>query len=205
MNSVNIIIRKMTYGKKILLALAAAVFLGAAAMGTSLAFLIDQTDAITNQFSGSELTGEIKEDFDYQKKENVRIKNNGDVDAYVRVALVPNWVDDAGNVYGEVLQSGKDYTIVFGGFGWEKGGDNFYYCNTKVGPGSETPVLVKLCKPEELTKTAPDGRTLHFELQVIASLIQASPVEAVKDAWGDEAAKLVGANSSVDSVDAGTE
>lgn len=206
MNSKNGISLKMTYGKKILLASAAAVFLGAAAMGTSLAFLIDQTDQITNQFSGSEITGEIEEKFDGYEKKDVKITNTGDADAYVRAVLVPNWVDDQGKVYGEVPKPGTDYTMTLADDGgWKEGSDGFYYCTQKIGPGESTPVLVELCRPESLTKTAPDGTPLHFELQVVASLIQASPAEAVKNAWGTEAAGLVGAASNTGSGAAGAE
>ena len=51
-------------------------------------------------------------------------------------------------------------------------------------------MLVELCKPLTVKKDE-NGNELHFELHVAASLIQARPDEAVKEAWGEDAYSLV--------------
>ena len=115
MNSKRGISRKRAqkaYKKRILLTTLMALFLGTAAVGTSLAFLVDSTTSITNKFTPSKVTGEIEENFDNKVKENVQIKNTGDVAAYVRVMLVPNWVDKEENIAAEV--NPNDYEIVLG-------------------------------------------------------------------------------------------
>lgn len=188
--------KRSTYGKRVLLASITALFLGAAAVGTSLAFLIDRTGTITNTFTGSEITGTIDETFDGETKTNVAIKNTGDVDAYIRVALVPSWVNDDGEVYGIASKEETGYSLTLSGEGWQRGDDGFYYCTEKVAAGSSTPVLVEECKPL-VSKQDSAGNELHFELHVIASLIQAEPDQAVKDAWGDAAYDMVtGGNSA---------
>lgn len=163
-----------------------AMFLGIAAVGTSLAFLVDQTGKITNKFVPSTVTGKIEEEFDGQVKTDVKIENKGDIPAYVRVAVVPNWVDgvnDKRNVAAEVNE--EDYAITWydDASGWFEGSDGFYYYSSPVEPGQTTAVLIKECSPS-VSKTDASGNPLHFELHVIASLIQAEPDEAVEKAWG---------------------
>lgn len=175
--------KRTPYAKKILLASVMAMLLGIAAVGSSLAFLVDQTGKITNQFVPSTVTGVIEEEFNHQVKTDVKIKNTGDIPAYVRVTVVPNWVDDESNVAAEVKES--DYEITWNvsdASGWFKGSDGFYYYSRPVLPGVSTDVLIKECKPL-VSKTDASGNQLHFELHVIASLIQAEPSEAVEEAW----------------------
>ena len=189
--------RKM-HGRKFLLTAIAAVFLGTAAVGTSLAFLIDQTGSITNTFTGSKIEGEITEEFDKAEKKNVAIKNNGDIAAYVRVALIPSWVYEDGKVSAEVPVEETDYVLVLSKNGWKKGTDGFYYYRGAVPAGGSTGVLVESCKPVQTEKKDAAGNVLHFEYHVVASLIQAEPDAAVKDAWHDEAFNLVKAEQQTE-------
>lgn len=175
--------KRTPYAKKILLASVMAMFLGIAAVGTSLAFLVDQTGKITNQFVTSTVTGEIEENFDGQVKEDVAIRNNGDIPAYIRVTVVPNWVDKDGNIAAEVEVD--DYVIEWNlspTSQWIKCADGFYYHTSPVEPSNATDILITSCKPL-VSKTDASGNPLHFELHVIASLIQAEPSNAVEDAW----------------------
>lgn len=178
--------RRQIHGKKVLLTSLAVLLLGAAAAGTSMAFLVDKTNQLTNTFTPSAVTGEIDEDFDGTIKKDVAIKNTGDINAYVRVALVPNWADDAGNIAAEVeagdyeliLSSGEDSK-------WIQGDDGFYYYREAVLPGATTEILVKSCEPL-VSKTDVSGNKLHFVLHVVASLIQAEPSSVVEEAWSVE-------------------
>lgn len=176
--------RRTPYGKKVLLAAAAAMLFATAAVGTSLAFLVDKSITITNTFEPSEVKGDITEEFKNgdEIKKNVVIQNTGDVDAYVRVALVPNWVDASGNIADEVEQGDYAIELALGNSGWFKGSDDYYYYSYPVAPNASTPVLVKSCQPL-VPKTDAAGNELHFELHVIASLIQAEPDAAVVEAW----------------------
>lgn len=194
--------RRTPYGKKVLLAAAAAMLFATAAVGTSLAFLVDKSITITNTFEPSEVKGDVTEEFkdgDIIKKD-VAIENIGDVAAYVRVALVFNWVDANGNIAEKVEPS--DYEIIYNleeseedGAFWFEGSDKYYYYSHPVAPQDSTHVLVKSCKPL-VSKTDAAGNELHFELHVIASLIQAEPDVAVEKAWkvkvtGDEGNKTI--------------
>ena len=70
--------------------------LACAAISGSLAWLISAPGPVVNEFIPGEVTIQVDETFDdeHTTKQNVSIKNTGNVPAYIRVALVPAWVDD---------------------------------------------------------------------------------------------------------------
>lgn len=63
--------------------------------------------------------------------------------------------------------------------GWEKAADGFWYYTSPVAPKAATDVLIQQCM--QLRSAAPAGYTLSVE--VIASAIQATPDNVVKDSW----------------------
>lgn len=183
--------RRKTGRKRFLLAMITTMLLGASATGTSLAYLVAGTNEITNWFEGAVVKGNVEEVFNQFVKKDVTVANTGNTDAYVRVALVPNWVNSNGEIINETPQAGQDYRLdIPDGNGWKLGSDGFYYYTQKVAPGKETTVLVNLCEPLA-TKKDEYGNELQFQLHVAASLIQARPDQAVKEAWGQEAYSLV--------------
>lgn len=158
--------------------------LACAAVSGSLAWLISTPEPVVNEFTPGEVTIQVDEKFDdeHTTKQNVSIKNTGNVPAYIRVALVPAWVDDEGNIAAKPA-SLNDCNIAWGKDGngyeadWFIGSDGFYYCKTFINPGDSTPILIKSCtvKGEE--------HEYDFELQVIASAIQSLPTSTVKTVW----------------------
>ena len=147
---------------------------------STLAWLTAHTNSITNTFTVATPGVEIEEGFDKQTKSNVQVKNTGEVEAYIRVALVPTWTSDAEgkNAVGEPA-SLEDLKIegTFPGAGWLKGSDGYYYYQTPVAPGAYTAVLL-----EKATVTTENG--YHMNLQVMADSIQADPTRAVTAMWG---------------------
>ena len=132
-----------TERKRFLLAMMAAVLLGASATGTSLAYLVAGTNEITNRFEGAAVKGNVEEEFDKHVKENVKVENKGSTDAYVRVVLVPNWVNQKGEVHKEAPELNHDYQLnISGGNGWILGRDGFYYYTRKVAPGKGRVLLL---------------------------------------------------------------
>lgn len=165
--------------KKTILMLAAMALLLTVTVGSTIAYLWTSTPAVTNTFTPASSGTEIEEDFNGNVKNNVKIKNTGDVKSYIRAAVVITWQNATGEVLSEVPAADKDYQITWTPEGWTKK-DNFYYYNTPVEPGDSTSVLFTACKP---LKAAPkDGYTLHVE--IIAQSIQAEPSYAVTEAWG---------------------
>ena len=149
----------------------------------TLAYLSTKTAPARNQFNPSHVTCEVEETFDENVKSNVSVKNTGDTDAYIRAAIVVNWQNAAGEIYGASPVEGTDYTITFGP-DWTKGNDGFYYYNASVAPKENTGNLIESCSP--LGK-APEGYGLN--VTILASAIQSKGVKsddttAVQDAWG---------------------
>ena len=160
--------------------------LACAAVSGSLAWLISTPGPVVNEFTPGEVTIQVDETFNGTTKQNVRIKNTGNVPAYIRVALVPAWVDDEGNIAAKpasLEQLDNDCNIAWGEDGngyeadWFIGSDGFYYCKTVIEPDGSTPILIKSC-------TVKDGEHEYdFELQLIASAVQSLPTSTVETVW----------------------
>jgi len=148
-------------------------------VGGTLAWLTAHTSAITNTFTVATPGVKIEEGFDKQTKSNVQVKNTGEVEAYIRVALVPTWEDENGNAVAEPA-SLDDLSITWGNSGkWLKGTDGYWYYKEPVAPGGRTAVLL-----EKATVTTENGYQMN--LQVMADSIQADPTRAVTAMWGKD-------------------
>ena len=146
---------------------------------TVVAFLSTESDSLVNAFIPGEVTTEVMEDFseDRLMKENVRIANTGNVPAYIRAAVVINWVDSEGNVSGEEPQSDRDYRISFPeDSGWFVQ-DGFYYFTLPVEPDAATALVISSIEPL-MNK---EGYTLQVD--ILGSGIQSMPSEAVEEVW----------------------
>lgn len=177
---------RMRLKKNILIPALAAVFLAAGMVGGTVAWIIADTDTVVNTFEPVTVTDKIEEDFNKQIKENVKISNTGDIATYVRVVLIPAWVDAGGNIAAQKPDE-SDYQIVMNmdendWFSVSADGITYWYCREKVEPGEDSPVLIKSCEPL-VSKNGMDGTPLHFQLKVISSTIQAEPDKAVNEAW----------------------
>ena len=62
-----------------------------AAVGGTAAYLVASTPPVTNTFAVPKLETEIRESFDGEVKDSVRIANTGGVPAYIRAAVVVTW------------------------------------------------------------------------------------------------------------------
>ena len=154
--------------------------LACAAVSGRLAWLISAPEPVVNEFTPGVVTIEVDEKFDSTTKSDVSIKNTGNVPAYIRVALVPAWVDDEGNIAAKPASLKLDCDITWGDdFNqfWFEGTDGFYYCKTFIKPDEYTPILIKSC-------TVKDGEHKYdFELQIIASAVQSLPTTTVEAVW----------------------
>ena len=156
-------------GKKAVAFLVLTVALSLAIVGTTLAYIITQTDILQNIFEPAKVDIEINGN---------DIENKSDVDVYIRAAVVVNWVDGDGAILSTSPVEGddKDYVLEVA-TGWKQGSDGFYYYLSKVPSTTESIELL-----ESVTqKKTKDGYTLR--VQVLSSAIQAEPAEAVKSSW----------------------
>ena len=155
----------------------AVVMLIGAVVGSTVAFLVTQTDPVENKFSYAKLSTEITEYFDGTTKKDVQVTNTGDTAAYIRATYVVTWRDMSGNVVPSVPE-GYTYTLTENPDNtWKKIGDYFYY-PTPVEPDSSTLGSLLKC---EVNSTEHEYQ-LHVE--ILASAIQSTPEDAVREAWG---------------------
>lgn len=168
--------KKSTFGAKQVLLIVSALLVLAVGTTATLAYLADKTDDLTNTFTPSAVTCQVNEQFNGAAKSNVTIKNTGDIAAYIRVAVVANWVDANGNVIASATPSFSSTSD------WQKIGDYYYY--TKVVPaGQETSRLIDSITAANVSGK-PDGCKLKVD--ILAEAIQSEPAQAVIDAWGSD-------------------
>lgn len=173
-------VEKRSHAKKPLAALVALVLILGAVVGGTLAYLAARTDAIVNTFNPAKVGITVEEDFNGRTKEDVKIKNNGDTEVYIRATYVVMWKDAAENVYPEQPQQGVDYTISLNPKQDWFYYNGYYYYTEPVAPGASTGVLITSCAP--VSEKTPEGYFLSVD--VLASAIQSVPAEAVGQAWG---------------------
>ena len=169
--------RKRTLARPVLLALSLVLVLGLGVGGT-LAYLVTNTDPVTNTFTPGEVTTEIEEpNWDGRVKEDVTIKNTGDVAVYIRAAIVANWVDAYDNIIAPATK-GTDYTSFTSDSGWVER-DGYYYWISPVAVGSSTGKLINSCQP--IASAKPEGAD-HLKMDILSQAIQAEPAQARIDA-----------------------
>lgn len=175
--------------RKRIIALLAGVILLAGTAGT-LAWL-SVTGVLVNQFGIGSVTPSVQETLNGKVKSDVKAKNTGTAPAYIRAAVDIYWQDqDGARLWDEPKEEPKgeaDYEIAWSvadasgansAYNWVKASDGFYYWTSPVAPGAETGVLIN--RVTELKAT--EGRNLVVDIS--AQTVQATPDEAVHDAWG---------------------
>lgn len=147
----------------------AIVLILVAAVGGTVAFIATHTAPVINQFTPTEAKITVEEDFTDNVKNVITVKNDSTgVPVYIRVALVANRIAADGTVTGKV----DDPKITLGD-DWIQGKDGYYYYPKPVAVGASTGNLLRV------PLTLANGT----QVIVMADCIQATPVDAVKDAW----------------------
>ena len=113
---------------------------GVLAVGGTAAWIATSTKAVQNTFEPTEVTCAVSETFangDAVKKD-VAVTNTGDVEAYVRVAVVASWVPEGAQANASVLgvapELGVDYSLAPSS-DWVKGADGSWQSGTPT-PGA---------------------------------------------------------------------
>lgn len=149
--------------KGIALLLATAVLL-TAVVGTTLAYLVDITGSIQNIFNFGKV--ECKVVFN-ETTNTYSVQNTGTVPAYVRVAIVINATDstDSSKL---TWDSNFSYQIAPNADKWEQH-EGYYYYKGELAVGAFVDII-------QYTKSG-------TQIQILAEAIQATPDEAVQNAW----------------------
>ena len=175
--------------------IASVMLLLLATVGTTLAYIFTETKPVENTFNpskvscavvennGTPVTGSVTDTGNV--KENVQIKNTGDTDAYIRVAVVVNWASADGSCVWAQKPADDDYTITYNlSNGWFNGGDGFYYYSKAVSPGESTSVLIDEAKQLLAAPKGTDGTQYYLSIEIVASAIQSTPETVVENHWG---------------------
>lgn len=165
-------------------ALVALLLLLCCTVAGTLAYLVDKSGPVTNTFEPAYVTTAVDEKFDGTTKSEVKIKNTGNIPAYIRATIVVNWVNDAGEISGTPVKT-TDYTISYNEADWKLIGD-YWYCKTTTASGASTEPLIISCAKTS-TAAVPDGYDL--QVTILADGIQADGVGSngktpMQDAWG---------------------
>ena len=187
---------KFFTNKKIVI-ITAAVLLLTVAVGTTLAFVFTNTDPVENTFTPSKVACAVVENgsetentgnivYTGDVKTNVMIKNTGDTDAYIRVAVVVSWKNKDGTKVWAHAPAATDYTVEYDlTNGWEKGADGYYYYKAAVNPKALTSVLINNATQNVTGPVGTDGTQYYLSIEIVASAIQANGMGATsaQEAW----------------------
>lgn len=163
------------------LLIASVILVLAIGTGLTISYITTTDDPIENTFVPAVVACSVEETFDGNTKTDVSIKNTGNVNAYIRVAVVITWQADGNTT--EILarqpKHGTDYLIEWGDDAWVMGGDGYWYYSEPIAPETNTAILIK-----KLTQLAdaPEGYSLSVE--ILASAIQSEPADVVEQQWG---------------------
>ena len=187
---------KKNLKKKAVLTMSVALLL-AVAVGITIAYIFTETDPVENTFKPSKVACAVVENGNdpvsagnvtLSSKTNVLIKNTGDTDAYIRVAVVVNWMSEDGTrVWATKPVEGTDYSINWAfndtenPTAWDPGSDGYYYYKNSVAPnGGVTEILINEAKV--LNEAPQEG--YYLSIEIMASAIQAKPTSVVTSQWG---------------------
>lgn len=138
------------------------------AVSSTLAYIVTSTSSVHNQFLPASVT--------FTVDDNYRVTNTGNVNAYVRAAVVANWVDTQGNI----LTSGPADASSYLSFdtGWSES-DGFYYYNSAITPTGDTSQTSPLVR----VGNVPAGYELRVDVMV--EIIQTAGMGAgsAQSAW----------------------
>ena len=157
--------------------LIALLLFSALAVGGTVAWLTANATPVENTFTPSNVACEVNERFDGEKKSNVNVTNDSNIDAYIRVKLVTYRVNDAGQHIGGTATI-PSFDI---GTNWFKYGEYYYYTKpVAAGKAPEKPLIgangIALIKYDDA-----DGGKQAIE--VMAEAIQSQPKDAVESSW----------------------
>lgn len=158
---------KKFHGKSIVLLAVLAVMLALPVSGT-MAYLVVGTGELVNTFTPVQVDTVINETVVKGSKSAIKVENKDDeknIPVYVRVAIVGNWVDEAGNI----VKSWNGPVSIDGTY-WTSGNDGFYYYSSVLAVGAQTENLLRdPIKDDDIPADAH-----HLEVIVVHQAIQAA-------------------------------
>ena len=157
--------------------LIAIILLISTAVGSTVAFLATKTKPVENSFEYANVSCEVTQNCDTDGSSIVQVKNTGTISAYIRAAVVANWIDADGNIAASVPE-GYSYDLTCSSGSWAQGKDGFFYYLLPVAPGALTEGSLLTC-----TVACSENPEYTLSVEVLAEAIQSTPASAVNEAW----------------------
>lgn len=158
------------------LVISSVIFIGVVCIVGNSVSSFTSKDEIVNTFNLGSVDIEIDEgnwedvgnaEFEKTYDKKVKIQNTGKSDSYIRVALIPRWVNEDGSPWmGDT--SGVTLTLSSSLEKWtEKKSDNYYYYKEAVKPGDNTDELLSniFIKVDGNLKDRYEGKTLIIDVK----------------------------------------
>lgn len=152
--------KKSGRSRRPLLLLASLVLLLALAVGGTVAWLNTSTTPVENTMIPGQVPITINETFNGTTKSGVSVTNTGNIDAYIRVAIVANAVDGEGNI---IAGTAPSYNV--NNTNWQELG-GYYYYKGAVAPGEKTAALFT----DPVTVTNGELNILAESIQVLGGI-----------------------------------
>ena len=156
--------------------LIAIILLISTAVGSTVAFLAAKTEPVENSFEYANVSCVVAQNVDTDGS-IVQVKNTGTISAYIRAAVVANWIDVDGNIAASVPE-GYSYDLTCSSGSWAQGTDGFFYYLLPVAPGALTEGSLLTC-----TVACPETPEYTLSVEVLTEAIQSTPASAVNEAW----------------------
>ena len=157
--------------------LIAIILLISTAVGSTVAFLAAKTEPVENSFEYANVSCVVTQNVDTDGSSIVQVKNTGTISAYIRAAVVANWIDADGNIAASVPE-GYSYDLTCSSGSWAQGSDGFFYYLLPVAPGALTEGSLLTC-----AVACSENPEYTLSVEVLAEAIQSTPASAVNEAW----------------------
>lgn len=147
-------------------------------VGATLAYFHLASGPVINTFQAGSVGADIYEEVADNQKKIIQVTNTGKSPVYVRVRLV-SYYESEGAV--DVTKASPKVTFECGDKWVFR--DPYYYYNTPLAAGTSTYNLL-----------GEDGITMEpgQVIEVLADTVQATPAQAVVEAWGVQASDFIG-------------
>ena len=189
--------RKTKRKRRKILAIALVISFCAILSGVTLAYIFTVTDPVVNTFESTRVACAVLENgadgtspFDGKVKTNVKIKNTGEVQSYIRAKVVVTWMsEDEKQVTASKPVEDTDYIIVYADehaseneppINWVRGADGYWYYTVPVNVEATTTNLIERCSLVNGV-TPPEG--YYLSVEIVAAAIQSTPINVVTTVW----------------------
>ena len=173
---------RIRMNKLAILFIAVVMLIGAVA-GSTVAFLVTDTQPVTNTFEYAKVSCEVVEDtWNQTTKSGVHIKNTGTTDAYIRATYVVNWLNKEDGTIAASVPTDYSYSLMENPDSkWTYNpNDGYFYYWTPVAPGGFTAGSLLTC----IVTKQPDNPQYILSVEILATAVQSTPAKAVLEAWG---------------------